>query len=162
MTMIQPQCLPVTGSFIFWRPLVQNQATTTPMSTSRTIPLTSVRLPRLVRGNVGLDDFSDEAARDPAVLAVAAKVRYRIDPNNPYPNNFTGHIRATLADGRVIEERQPHMRGGAHEPLTRADLEEKFALNTRHGGWDAARSQAALALIRTLYDGKIDLTPLRG
>jgi 2-methylcitrate dehydratase PrpD len=115
-----------------------------------------------VRGNVGLDDFTDEAARDPAVLALAAKVRYRIDPNNPYPNNFTGHIRATLADGRVIEERQPHMRGGAHEPLTRADLEEKFALNTRHGGWDAARSQAALALIRTLYDGKIDLTPLRG
>src|SRR6185437_13131437 len=53
MTMIQPQCLPVTGSFIFWRPLVQNQATTTPMSTSRTIPLTSARLPRLVRGNVG-------------------------------------------------------------------------------------------------------------
>jgi 2-methylcitrate dehydratase PrpD len=114
-----------------------------------------------VRGNVGLDDFTDEAARDPAVLALAAKVRYRIDPNNPYPNNFTGHIRATLADGRVIEERQPHMRGGAHEPLSRADLEEKFALNARHGGWDAARSQAALALIRTFYDDKIDLTPLR-
>ena len=115
-----------------------------------------------VRGNVGLDDFTDEAARDPAVLALAAKVRYRIDPDNPYPNNFTGHIRATLADGRVIEERQPHMRGGAHEPLTRADLEEKFALNARHGGWDAARSQAALALIRRFYDGEIDLAPLRG
>jgi len=115
-----------------------------------------------VRGNVGLDDFTDEAARDPAVLALAAKVRYRIDPDNPYPNNFTGHIQATLADGRVIEERQPHMRGGAHEPLTRADLEEKFALNARHGGWDAARSQAALALIRRFYDGEIDLAPLRG
>jgi 2-methylcitrate dehydratase PrpD len=114
-----------------------------------------------VRGNVGLDDFTDEAARDPKVLAVAAKVRYRIDPDNPYPRNFTGHIRATLADGRVIEERQPYMRGGAQEPLTRADLEEKFSLNARHGGWDAARSQAALALIRSLYDGKIDLKPLR-
>jgi 2-methylcitrate dehydratase PrpD len=115
-----------------------------------------------VRGNVGLDDFTDRAARDPAVLALAAKVRYRIDPDNPYPKNFTGHIRATLTDGRVVEERQPHMRGGAHEPLSRADLEEKFALNARHGGWDAARSQAALALIRSLYDGRIDLTPLRG
>jgi 2-methylcitrate dehydratase PrpD len=115
-----------------------------------------------VRGNVGLDDFTDRAARDPAVLALAAKVRYRIDPDNAYPKNFTGHIRATLTDGRVVEERQPHMRGGAHEPLSRADLEEKFALNARHGGWDAARSQAALALIRSLYDGRIDLTPLRG
>jgi 2-methylcitrate dehydratase PrpD len=115
-----------------------------------------------VRGNVGLSDFSDAAVRDPAVLALAAKVRYRIDPRNPYPNNFTGHIRAVLADGRVIEERQPHMRGGAHEPLTRADIEDKFMLNARHGGWDAARAAAALARLRTLYDGKIDLSSLRG
>ena len=115
-----------------------------------------------VRGNVGLSDFSDAAVRDPAVLALAAKVRYQIDPQNPYPSNFTGHIRAVLADGRVVEERQPHMRGGAHEPLTRADIEDKFALNARHGGWDAARAAKALALLRTLYDGKIDLSSLRG
>ena len=114
-----------------------------------------------VRGNVGLSDFSDAAVRDPAVLALAAKVRYQIDPQNPYPSNFTGHIRAVLADGRVVEERQPHMRGGAHEPLTRADIEDKFALNARHGGWDAARATKALALLRTLYDGKIDLSSLR-
>ena len=115
-----------------------------------------------VRGNVGLSDFSDAAVRDPAVLALAAKVRYQIDPQNPYPSNFTGHIRAVLADGRVVEERQPHMRGGAHEPLTRADIEDKFVLNARHGGWDAARAAKALALLRTLYDGKIDLSSLRG
>ena len=59
-----------------------------------------------------------------------------IDPKNPYPNAFTGHIRCVLNDGSVIEERQPHFRGGANEPLTRADIEEKFALNARHGGWD--------------------------
>src|SRR5258707_1073330 len=52
-----------------------------------------------VRGNVGLSDFSDAAVRDPAVVALAGKVRYQIDPQNPYPRNFTGHIRATLADG---------------------------------------------------------------
>ena len=43
----------------------------------------------------------------------------------PIPKNFTGHIRATLRDGRVVEERQPHMRGGAHEPLTRKDIEDQ-------------------------------------
>ena len=115
-----------------------------------------------VRGNVGLDAFTDEAVHDPAVVALASKVRYQIDPQNPYPKNFTGHIRAVLNDGRVIEERQPHMRGGAHEPLTRADIEEKFALNARHGGWDDARSERALALLRTLYAGRIDLSSLRG
>ena len=96
------------------------------------------------------------------MLALARKVRYRIDPDNPYPKNFTGHIRAVLADGRVVEERQPHMRGGAHEPLTRADIEEKFVLNARHGGWDDARTQQALARLRTLYDGRTDLSFLRG
>jgi hypothetical protein len=67
-----------------------------------------------------------------------------------------------LNDGRVIEERQPHFRGGANEPLTRVDIEEKFALNVRHGGWDAARSAAALTLLGKLYDSKIDLAPLQG
>jgi 2-methylcitrate dehydratase PrpD len=115
-----------------------------------------------VRGNVGLSDFTDEAVRDPAVLALAAKVNYTIDPNNPYPKNFTGHIRALLVDGQIVEERQPHMRGGANEPLTRADIEEKFALNARHGGWSAERAETALKLVRSLYEGKIDLTPLSG
>jgi 2-methylcitrate dehydratase PrpD len=96
------------------------------------------------------------------VVALARKVRYQIDPNNPYPKNFTGHIRATLNDGRVIEERQPHMRGGAHEPLTRADIEEKFLLNARHGGWSEERAKGALAMMRTLYDKRIDLKALRG
>jgi 2-methylcitrate dehydratase PrpD len=114
-----------------------------------------------VRGNVGLGDFADEAVRDKAVVELAGKVRYQIDPNNPYPKNFTGHIRALLNDGRVIEERQPHMRGGAHEPLTRQDIEDKFALNVAHGGWKEGHIQEALALMRTLYDGRIDLAPLR-
>ena len=35
-------------------------------------------------------------------------------------------------------------------------------LNVKHGGWDEARAKAALALLRRLYDGRIDLSPLRG
>ena len=115
-----------------------------------------------VRGHVGLGDFTDAAVKDPAVLAIAAKVRYVIDPDNPYPNNFTGHIRAVMQDGSVIEERQPHMRGGAHEPLTRQDIEDKFALNARHGGWPEARIAPALARAKALYDGALDLEALRG
>jgi 2-methylcitrate dehydratase PrpD len=115
-----------------------------------------------IRGNVGLGDFSDAAVRDPAVLALAAKVRYRIDPKNPYPKNFTGHIRLTLRDGTVLEERQPHMRGGAQEPLTREDIEQKFLLNAKHGGWSEARAAAALKRIGTLFDGPVKLAALRG
>jgi 2-methylcitrate dehydratase PrpD len=115
-----------------------------------------------IRGNVSLSDFSDEAVRDPKVLALAARVRYQIDPNNPYPKNFTGHIRATLRDGSVVEERQPYMRGGAQEPLTRTDIEEKFLLSVRHGGWSDARAAAALKLIGRLFEGPVELAALRG
>jgi 2-methylcitrate dehydratase PrpD len=114
-----------------------------------------------VRGNVGLSDFSDAAVRDPAVIALAGKVRYRIDPQNPYPKNFTGHIRATLRDGTVVEERQPYLRGGAQEPLTRADIQDKFLLNAAHGGWTAARAAQALQHIGTLFEGPVELKALR-
>ena len=115
-----------------------------------------------MRGGVGLEAFTDQAVRDKDVLAVASKVRYVIDPDNPYPNNFTGHIRAVLNDGSVVEERQPHFRGGAKEPLTRADIEEKFTLNVRHGGWDDKRASGALKQLAKLYEGKVDLAFLRG
>jgi len=115
-----------------------------------------------VLGHAGLDAFTDETVRDPRLLALAAKVSYVIDPDNPYPSNYTGHIRARLADGRVIEERQPHLRGGAHEPLGRAEIEEKFRHNAAYGGWDPARCKRFLDFARTAFDGPIDLTPFRG
>ena len=89
-------------------------------------------------------------------------MRYAIDPQNPYPRNFTGHIRATLRDGTTVEERQPYMRGGAQEPLSRADVEQKFLLNAAHGGWSEQRAQAARAWAAKLFDGSVDLAALRG
>jgi 2-methylcitrate dehydratase PrpD len=114
-----------------------------------------------VKGGVGLGAFTEAAIRDPDVLALAAKVKFVIDPDNPYPNNYTGHIRAIMKDGSTIEERQPHMRGGAQEPLTRQDVIDKFALNAQHGGWNAAQGDATLKLLAGLYNGRIDLTALR-
>jgi len=66
-----------------------------------------------------------------------------------------------LKNGSVIEERQPYLRGGAQEPLTRQDVTDKFVLNAQHGGWDTAQGDAALKLLATLYDGRIDLSSLR-
>jgi 2-methylcitrate dehydratase PrpD len=116
----------------------------------------------IVHGNLGLDAFSDAAVANCAVRALAAKVRYAIDPANPYPNAYTGHIRARLKDERVIEERQPHLRGGASEPLTRTELEEKFSNNARVGGWTSERAASALVLAGTMWDKPIDLRALRG
>ena len=116
----------------------------------------------LVLGHAGLDAFTEERVRDARLLALAGKVRYVIDPDNPYPNEFTGHVRARLANGTEVEERQPHMRGGAHEPLSRADLESKFRLNCAYGGWPAERAAQFLAFASRAFGGAIDLAPYRG
>jgi 2-methylcitrate dehydratase PrpD len=115
----------------------------------------------LVLGHAGLDAFTEERVRDPRLLAAAAKVRYEIDPANPYPAEFTGHVRALLKDGSSVEERQPHFRGGAREPLSRADLEEKFRRNCAHGGWPEALAGEFLRYVQSAFDNPVDLSAFR-
>jgi len=115
-----------------------------------------------ILGHAGLDAFTEERVRDERLRALAAKVRYEIDPDNPYPNEFTGHVRVRLQDGKVLEERQPHMRGGTKEPLSRADIEEKFRLNCAYGGWAPAQAEAFLGWAKGAFDTpRIDLAPFR-
>src|SRR5207244_3735163 len=115
-----------------------------------------------VTGGAGLDAVTEKTVRDPRILALASKVRYVVDPNNPYPKAYTGHVKMTLRDGRVFEERQPHIRGGVHEPLTREDIERKFRSNARYGGWDAERAEQFLQFARKAFDKPVDLSGFRG
>ncbi len=114
-----------------------------------------------ILGHAGLDAFTEERVREERLLALAAKVRYEIDPDNPYPDRFTGHLRVRLKDGTTVEERQANMRGGAQDPLSRADLEDKFRLNCAYGGWSAVQGERFLAFARTAFDSKIDLSAFR-
>jgi 2-methylcitrate dehydratase PrpD len=143
-----------------WEPLASKQRPPNGYAAKFAVPY--LLATGFVHGGVGLGAFTDSAVRDVRVLALAAKVKFVIDPDNPYPNNYTGHIRATLRDGRVVEERQPYLRGGAQEPLTRQDVVDKFLLNAEHGGWTRMQSDAALKLMAGLYHGPIDLSSLRG
>jgi 2-methylcitrate dehydratase PrpD len=99
----------------------------------------------------GLAQFAADRVQDPDVLALAAKIRYVIDPVNEYPRKFTGHLRATLSDGRQVEFRQPCMRGGAEAPLHQAELEAKFIENARYGGWSTAAAERLLVVSRHLF-----------
>ena len=115
-----------------------------------------------VLGNAGLDAFTDERVADPRLRALAAKVRYAVDPDNPYPNEYTGHMRVRTRDGSVVEERQPHLRGGAHEPLSRADVEEKFRGNCAYGGWSEAQADAFLSWTKNAFGAApLDLSAFR-
>jgi 2-methylcitrate dehydratase PrpD len=144
-----------------WEPLAHKQQPTNGYAAKFSAPYCIAR--GFVHDTVALDAFSDAAVADPAVTSLALKVRYEIDPANPYPDAYTGHVRAHLKDGRTLEERQPHLRGGASEPLSRAELEEKFARNAHLGGWSAERAASALELVRRLWGRPaVSLDPLRG
>ena len=115
-----------------------------------------------VLGHAGLEAFTEERVADARLRALAAKVRYEIDPDNPYPNEYTGHVRVKLKNGTILEERQPHLRGGAHEPLSRADIEEKFRHNCAHGGWRGEHAERFLAFAREAFDATpVDLAAFR-
>ncbi len=117
----------------------------------------------IVHGAVGLEAFTEENASDGDIAALASKVSYVIDPDSPYPGEFTGHVKVTLAGGRVLEKRQGHFRGGAHAPLTREEIVRKFRANCAYGGWDGARIEAWLELASRAFDsGELDLAPFRG
>jgi len=83
----------------------------------------------LVRGRAGLAEFTDEAVKDEAVLAVAARVDYEVDPTIDYPRQFVGDVGVRLDDGRLLEERQDRPRGGPDLPMSRDEIEAKFRGN---------------------------------
>ncbi len=116
-----------------------------------------------IDGKAGFEQFTDARVLDPKVRALAAKVSYVIDPANEYPKNYTGHIRATLKDGSVREARKGHMRGGAHEPLSDADIVAKFRDNAKFGGWQDNRIDAMSAALERIAEmGAVDLQAARG
>src|SRR5258705_616674 len=82
-----------------------------------------------VLGHAGLEAFTEERVRDPRLVALAAKGRYEIDPKNPDPDKFTGHVRVKLRDGKTVEERQGHIRARVEGPLTPAGISDKVQLN---------------------------------
>jgi 2-methylcitrate dehydratase PrpD len=117
----------------------------------------------LLRGDAGLGDYEEAVVHDPAVRQLASRVRYVIDPDNPYPRQFTGHLRVTLRNGDVREASQGHFRGGRDEPMSPAALESKFLANCAYGGWDEQRARRALDVLLGLRAvQRVALDALRG
>ena len=114
----------------------------------------------LVEGAAGLLQFTDEYVSDATISAVSSKVRYEIDPNNEYPLNYTGHVRALLTDGRVVEKRQPTLRGGVRQPMMRDELVTKYRQNALYSGVasDAADDLLGVALQLGSLDSVAELS----
>jgi 2-methylcitrate dehydratase PrpD len=112
-----------------WEPLADKQRPASPYGAKFSLPYSVAVM--LIRGRAGLEEFTEEAIRDPVVLEMARKVRYELDPTIDYPRHFSGHVRVKLDDGTVIEENQAHPRGGLDDPLPPEEIKAKFRANAR-------------------------------
>jgi 2-methylcitrate dehydratase PrpD len=101
----------------------------------------------LIDGDAGLAQFTEARVHEPKVRALAGRVSYVVDPANEYPRNYTGHIRATLTDGRVVETRQPCLRGGKNQAMSQEELVAKYRANTRFAAVPQGASEALLATL---------------
>jgi 2-methylcitrate dehydratase PrpD len=141
-----------------WEPLADKRRPVSSYGAKFSLPFSIAVM--LVRGKAGLAEFSDEAIQDRRVLELAAKVRYVLDPTIDYPRHFSGHVRILLDDGSVLEESQPHPRGGFEDPLPAAEIEEKFRANARlalprdkvERILDSVRRLEQLQIVNTLAD----------
>ncbi|MGH9256732.1 MAG: MmgE/PrpD family protein, partial [Vicinamibacterales bacterium] len=133
-----------------WEPIADKRRPPTPYAAKFSTPFCMAV--GFLHGKVGLAQFSETGIRHHEALALAAKIRYEVNPRDEYPRTFTGHLRATLKDGTRKEYRQRYMRGGAQSPLPDSELESKFMENARYGGWTDATAERLLLVSRTLFD----------
>jgi 2-methylcitrate dehydratase PrpD len=112
-----------------WEPLADKQRPVSSYGAKFSLPYSIAVM--LVHGKAGLAEFTDEAIQDHAVLNLAAKVSYVLDPSIDYPRHFSGHVKIVLDDGTLLEENQPHPRGGYEDPLPPDAIEDKFRANAR-------------------------------
>ena len=93
------------------------------------IPFTSAVM--MTKGNVTLRDYTEEGLRDPAVLAMADKVSYRLDPANALP--VGGHsalsrptVEIRVKGGKVFSCTPDGVPGDPRNPVSDELLEAKF------------------------------------
>jgi 2-methylcitrate dehydratase PrpD len=110
----------------------------------------------LVRGHVGVTDFTEAAIGDPDVLAVAAKVSHEQRDFSTYPEAFPGAARVVLASGETLERALPYQKGAPENPWSAEDVRAKFRANAELAL--PAESAAALEEAILTLDRQHDLT----
>jgi 2-methylcitrate dehydratase PrpD len=99
---------------------------TTPGAAKFSIPFTVAAA--IARGQVTLNEFTDEAIGDPGLLALAGRVETRIDPaKDALPMLYPPmDVRIETTDGRVLAGCEPFVKGHPENPFTSSDCVERF------------------------------------
>jgi len=97
----------------------------------------------LIRGEVGMGDFSPERLNDPAILALAERITV-VEDGSDDPAAFTPLVAtARTRDGRTVEVVIDAMLGAPQHPLTDAQHMEKARRCLAYAGLDAVHQPLA-------------------
>ena len=122
-----------------------------------------------VRGDIDLDTFQPQAASDPSILDLAARVTYEADSNLPYPRAHAAVVIATTRDGQQYTRAETANRGSLENPMSADDVRQKFRANAARA-LESARidtlEEAIMRLedlpeARTIVDCAAPIPPVR-
>ncbi len=83
----------------------------------------------LALGRLGLAELEPEALGDPQLLALAARVACRPDPDSLFPRYFSAGVEVETRAGARFRHHEPVNRGAGDRALTNAGIVEKFQAN---------------------------------
>jgi len=83
----------------------------------------------LIKGKLGLREFSEDNLKDSEIIKMMAKVRHTIDPNINSQKYFPGHVKIKTKEGKIYEHNIEKQRGCSENPMTPEEIENKFREN---------------------------------
>ena len=106
----------------------------------------------LRHGRVGLTQFDPAALSDPTVRALLGRVSVTVDPAREaaYPATWSAGVTVRLRDGRTVQATQERPKGDPENPLSAAELTDKFRQLAAYGSLDASQTGQALQWLQDL------------
>ena len=103
----------------------------------------------LLERKAGLQQLTDEVVNRPDVQAMIAKVDFGVNPEAEAAgfDKMTTIIEVELADGKVLQTRADFGKGSPANPMSDAELSDKFRECAAWGGLDRDRIEQVLTVI---------------
>jgi len=86
----------------------------------------------IARKRTGVAEFKGDTLKDPVVLALCDKVTWELDPAAEalWPKAYPATLVVTMNDGRIFEAHSDYPRGDPENPVSMAEVVEKFNMLT--------------------------------
>jgi 2-methylcitrate dehydratase PrpD len=109
----------------------------------------------LIKGQAGLDQFTDACVQEAGVTALRNKVEVLRDERF---STVAAEVEITAADGRTFELTQPAARGSEANPLSDSNLEEKLRVAAE--GWNPRYDATPLIEAIWSIETRVDVSDL--